>query len=171
MWIKSTSFNVWVTYFVWNFKGTLWNSTQNILPIHWTIWFLCNFEILRALRFKSSYVFLKRLPDTKFSATLQHFWVCPHIFQIIICLYYLISRNTSKLEGFQCFFFIYLFIFLMLLIAFNRLSFTRWHHLKWPTAPGKILWHFKYQKSVKEWLSIYSLFWTSKLLQAIKSMA
>ena len=58
MWIKSTSFNVWVRYFVWNFKGTLWNSTQNILPIHWTIWFLCNCEILRALRFKSSWVFL-----------------------------------------------------------------------------------------------------------------
>ena len=60
MWIKSTSFNVWVRYFVWDFKGTLWNSTQNILPIHWKIWFLCNFEILRALRFKSSWVFLKR---------------------------------------------------------------------------------------------------------------
>ena len=56
MWIKSTSFNVWVRYFAWNFKGTLWNSTQNILPIHWKIWFLCNFEILRALRFKSSYL-------------------------------------------------------------------------------------------------------------------
>ena len=38
MWIKSTSFNVWVRYFVWNFKGTLWNSTQNISPIHWKIW-------------------------------------------------------------------------------------------------------------------------------------
>ena len=35
MWIKSTSFNVWVRYFEWNFKGTLWNSTQNILPIHY----------------------------------------------------------------------------------------------------------------------------------------
>ena len=62
MWIKSTSFNVWVTYFVWNFKGTLWNSTQNILPIHWKVWFLYNIEILRALRFKSSQVFLKRPP-------------------------------------------------------------------------------------------------------------
>ena len=40
--------------FVWNFKGTLWNSTQNILPIHWKIWFLCKIEISRALRFKSS---------------------------------------------------------------------------------------------------------------------
>ena len=27
--------NVWVRYFVWNFKRYLWNSTQNILPIHW----------------------------------------------------------------------------------------------------------------------------------------
>ena len=47
---------------MWNFKGTLWNSTQNILPIHWKIWLLYNIEILRALRFKSSYAFLKRPP-------------------------------------------------------------------------------------------------------------
>ena len=60
---KSTSFDVWARYFVWNFKGTLWNSTQNILPIHWKIWILCSIELLRALRFKSSYVFLKRPPD------------------------------------------------------------------------------------------------------------
>ena len=41
---------------MWNFKGTLWNSTQNILPIHWKIWLLYNIEILRALtlRLKSS---------------------------------------------------------------------------------------------------------------------
>ena len=31
---KIASFSAWVRYFVWNFKGTLWNSTQNILPIH-----------------------------------------------------------------------------------------------------------------------------------------
>ena len=47
---------------MWNFKGTLWNSTQNILPIHWKIRFLYNIEILRALRFKSSYAFFKRPP-------------------------------------------------------------------------------------------------------------
>ena len=29
--IKIISFNVWVRYFVWNFKGTLWNSTQKNL--------------------------------------------------------------------------------------------------------------------------------------------
>ena len=33
--IKVISYNVWVRYFVWNFKGNLWNSTQNIIPIHW----------------------------------------------------------------------------------------------------------------------------------------
>ena len=30
--MKIISFNVRVRYFVWNFKGCLWNSTQNILP-------------------------------------------------------------------------------------------------------------------------------------------
>ena len=30
--IRYTSFSVWVRYFVWNFKGNLWNSAQNILP-------------------------------------------------------------------------------------------------------------------------------------------
>ena len=34
--LKIISFNVWVRYFMWNFKGTLWNSTQNILPIQCT---------------------------------------------------------------------------------------------------------------------------------------
>ena len=59
MWIKSTSFNVWVKYFVCNFKGNLWNSTQNILPIHWKMWSLYNIKILRAFRFESSYAFMK----------------------------------------------------------------------------------------------------------------
>ena len=52
--IKIISFNVWVRYFVWNFKGYLWNSTQNILPIHRKMWILFTGENLRALRFKSS---------------------------------------------------------------------------------------------------------------------
>ena len=30
-------------------KGFLLNSTQNILPIHWMIWFLCNVENLKLL--------------------------------------------------------------------------------------------------------------------------
>ena len=44
------------------FQRYPWNSTQNILPIHWKIWLLYNIEILRALRFKSLYAFLKRPP-------------------------------------------------------------------------------------------------------------
>ena len=47
---KIASFNVWVRYFVWNFKGNLWNSTQNILPIHWKTWFSHKIEILRIFR-------------------------------------------------------------------------------------------------------------------------
>ena len=35
--IKIKYFNVWVRYFVWNFKDPLWNSTQNILPIYWKL--------------------------------------------------------------------------------------------------------------------------------------
>ena len=54
-WIKSISFSVWERYFARNFKGALWNSTQNVLPIHWKIWFSYNAEILRARRFKRSY--------------------------------------------------------------------------------------------------------------------
>ena len=49
--------------FLWNFKGTLWNSTQNILPIHWKIRILYNIEILRTLRSKSSYAFFKCPPE------------------------------------------------------------------------------------------------------------
>ena len=52
--LKSSTFNVWLRYFVWNFKGNLWNSTQNVLPIDWKMQILYNLEILRALRFKSS---------------------------------------------------------------------------------------------------------------------
>ena len=42
---------------------THWNSIQNIWPIYWKIWFLYNSDILRAPRFKSSYIFLKRSPE------------------------------------------------------------------------------------------------------------
>ena len=37
---KIASCNVWVRSIAWNFKGTLWNSTQNILPIHWRCAFM-----------------------------------------------------------------------------------------------------------------------------------
>ena len=60
--IKIVSFNVWVWYLVWNFKGYLWNSTQDILPIHWKMCiFLFTGEHFRDVRFKSSQAFLKCL--------------------------------------------------------------------------------------------------------------
>ena len=61
---------------LWNFKGTLRNSTQNMLPIHWRIWFLHNIEILRALWFKSSYAFLKLPLDQ---------WIPHHLMSWFIC--------------------------------------------------------------------------------------
>ena len=62
-WTKSTFFNVWKRYFVWIFKGYLWNSTQNISPLHWNMQFVYNIEILRALRCKSSKALLNRPPE------------------------------------------------------------------------------------------------------------
>ena len=56
--MRKTCFNTWARYFVCNFKGYLWNSTQNVLPIHWPIWY-SNIELLRALRFKSWFPALK----------------------------------------------------------------------------------------------------------------
>ena len=44
----------------------------NILPILWKIWFLYNFEISRAHRFKSSYTFLKFI---HFHSR-QYIWKC-----------------------------------------------------------------------------------------------
>ena len=41
-------------YFMCNFKGILWNSTQNILVMHWKMEFLVIVEFLSALKFKSS---------------------------------------------------------------------------------------------------------------------
>ena len=48
---------------MWNFKGTLWNSTQNIFPIHWKMRLSYNIEISRAFIFKNSKVFLNCPPD------------------------------------------------------------------------------------------------------------
>ena len=49
--------------FLWNSKGYLWNSMQNILSIHWMTGLYYNIEISRAVRFNSAYVFLKCSPD------------------------------------------------------------------------------------------------------------
>ena len=35
--------------FVWNLKGCLWNSTQNISPIHWKIWLYTTLKFLELL--------------------------------------------------------------------------------------------------------------------------
>ena len=49
-WIKIISFNIWARYFEGNFKDTLWNSTQNISPIHW--------EMCILLRVQNSILFM-----------------------------------------------------------------------------------------------------------------
>ena len=88
---------------MWNYKGTLWNSTQNILPIHWKIGFLHNIEILSALRFKSSYAFLKR-PPAPHTYTEQRYGCSPGwITGIILCMRQANERRryiiTSSLIG------------------------------------------------------------------------
>ena len=74
LWIKSTFFIACVRYLGWNFKGTLWNSTQNILPIHGNKWFLWNSEISGALKFRSSYTFLRGPHPTRSNS---HLVACP----------------------------------------------------------------------------------------------
>ena len=120
MWIKSAPFNVWVKYFVCNFKVTLWNSTQNILPTHWKIWFLYNIEILRALRFKSSYAFLisiiwpRHIGNRELLGWRWWFWICikplcfrsvNHIWTEVIISYpyqiATISCNWRNYDNFQ----------------------------------------------------------------------
>ena len=49
--LKFSHFQCMGKVFVWNFKGYLWNSTQNILPIHWKIFFFA-----KHINFKSSSV-------------------------------------------------------------------------------------------------------------------
>ena len=108
--IQIFQINVWVRYFVWNFKGALWNSTQNILPIHWKIWFLYNIDILRALRFKSSYRTISRLSadykviDIILAATKQLYeWfspsvcpsVCPSVTPFWLCSHHRIIMKFS----------------------------------------------------------------------------
>ena len=97
--LKYMSFNVWARYFVWNFKGYLWNSTQNILPIHWKIQFVHNVEILRACRFKSSYMLLKHPEDMMCSK--QALWISNYIPQdtmgtiIYPCSRYVLAMHKS----------------------------------------------------------------------------
>ena len=66
--IKIISFNVWVRYFLWNFRGYLWNSTQNILLI-----------LLASGRCMHPYLFswVNRAIDT-FQHQI-HFWTVTHM--------------------------------------------------------------------------------------------
>ena len=72
----------WVRYFVWNFKGYLWNSTQNILPIHWKIQFL--------------YIYWK------FKSSRMHFWNAPpgpwYQCSDALCYYRATSLGTSPAD-------------------------------------------------------------------------
>ena len=52
------AYNVWVRYLVWNFKGYIWNATQNIWPIHLKVCNVLRSEIFRAPRFMSLLAFL-----------------------------------------------------------------------------------------------------------------
>ena len=67
-------------------EGYRWNSTQNILPIHWNILFLYNVQILIAFWFKRSTAFLSvfgteailHCPDSKVhGANMGPNWVLP----------------------------------------------------------------------------------------------
>ena len=49
-------------YFLWNFKCTLWNSTQNFLTTYWKMCCLFRDENRRALRFKSALEFYRFYP-------------------------------------------------------------------------------------------------------------
>ena len=158
-WIKSTSFNVWVRYFVWNFKGTLWNSTRNIWPIHWKIRFLYNMEILRALRFKSSYEFLKRPlgEDPSFGITdIQIQWYRTH---------------TSQQRGiFNCGFVIVLQTKCEHFVPFNQAHFqnirwSRWLFRQWCITGLEFQMGTSGIESGKEiveckWLSSVHTWWT-----------
>ena len=97
-----TSFNMWVRYSVWNFKGYLWNSTQNILPIHWKTWFLYNVKNLRAPRFMSSYAFFK-CPQVSLSHILLCCLIGIKTFYMILIFILQIAFHCDKLVSFMFF--------------------------------------------------------------------
>ena len=95
---KIVSFNEWVRYFVWNFKGALWNSTQNISAIQWKMCILLSGENLRALRFKSVEAILKQMRTMKPIQTnlvYMGVYVCVMVltkwWYIVLCL----SKNSK----------------------------------------------------------------------------
>ena len=86
--------NLWIRYFVRNFKGYLWNSPQIIIPIHWKIRLLYNVEILRALRFKSSYIFWNAPPASPPWAHIIH--QCHHLGQNNVAMQFSITIYRDR---------------------------------------------------------------------------
>ena len=66
---------------MWNLKGTLWNSTKHILPIYSEFFFYFASKNLRALRFKTSQVFLKRCPDQYSLVSVIYVWLLHYYWQ------------------------------------------------------------------------------------------
>ena len=63
--VKCTFCGVWVQNFVWNFKGALWNFTQNFEPIHSKICILRggkNLTTYDILRVMTSQVLVRQAP-------------------------------------------------------------------------------------------------------------
>ena len=74
------SFNIWATYFVWNFKGTLWFEIPPKI-CHPYIWEMCTSfigENLRALSLKSWKAFLNlSAGDTIWHCRFGYWLICP----------------------------------------------------------------------------------------------
>ena len=73
---KNRIFQCMDKIFCVEFQGTLWNSTQNILPIYCKLCILFRCEDLKALRFKSPITFLKGSPGPLPSLVP---WPCPWV--------------------------------------------------------------------------------------------
>ena len=93
--IKVTSFNVCVRYFVWNFKGTLWNFTQNISPAHWNICFYSHVKIHEFLDLRTRERFWNA-PMVSFQCVNSYkpMWNEPSSVQIMACR--LLSTKPSS---------------------------------------------------------------------------
>ena len=76
---------MWVIYFGWNFKGILWNSTQNIFPMHW--------KILQCWNFKSSWIWRAHTCFWKASPT---FGTCTGGISVSLKMHCFIQNDTEN---------------------------------------------------------------------------
>ena len=81
---------------MWNFKGYLWNSTQNIWPIHWKIWFLYNIKLWR--HFRAHTCFWNALPQ--FSVEAHGICILHSCFTGTGAIAWLPQRQWSNWEGY-----------------------------------------------------------------------